>query len=345
MSTKGRSSERGMAALMVTTILLLVITLIIVGFSQVSRRNQRDTLDRQLSSQALYAAESGVNAAGAIIRNNVANAQPVLEKTVCEGDVNYPDIKLSGDEVKVTCLLVEPEVPDLVFDGVSENNSTVIAVTPVTGTIQRVFITWRPSGSTPNANSGCPAVSDALTSNLPVRASWQCGHGILRLDMSGVPSGAESQQAKTVFLYPHWQNATVDTSNAPVINASDPSGGLVKAHCSDNGDPKCMATIFFSSPVSQYYINARSLYKNSNLLVDGADASGTTQTYKSQVKLDVTAKAVDVLKRIQVRIPVEEKKTSSIPAYGIETSESLCKRFSVSAGKYYADPVAGCPLP
>lgn len=346
MSITGRNSERGMAALMVTTILMLVISLIIVGFSQVARRNQRDTLDRQLSSQALYAAESGVNAATAVIRSRAALQQPVLAKTLCEPDTNYPDVKLSGDDVKVTCLLIEPNVPDMVYDDVSENVSSVIPITPVSGTVTSATITWRPSNGASNTNAGCPNIATP-SYTLPVRSSWNCGHGILRLDMTPLPTGPETQQAKTVFLYPHAQATTVDAGNATSVSSSEPPlGGLVAVRCSDtNNDPKCMVKINFTSPVTQYYINARSIYKNSRLVVDGVDATGTSQSFTGQVMVDVTAKAVDVLKRVQVRIPVEEKRTSSIPAYGIETSESLCKRFSTAAGYYYADPVAGCPLP
>jgi Tfp pilus assembly protein PilX len=53
--------QAGMVAIMVTMILMIVISLIVVGFAQISRRNQRQALDRQLSTQAFYAAETGVN--------------------------------------------------------------------------------------------------------------------------------------------------------------------------------------------------------------------------------------------------------------------------------------------
>jgi len=54
-------NQSGMVSIMVTMILMIVMSLIVVGFAQVSRRNQRVALDRQLSTQAFYAAESGVN--------------------------------------------------------------------------------------------------------------------------------------------------------------------------------------------------------------------------------------------------------------------------------------------
>src|ERR1700761_8288581 len=58
-----RRDEQGMVSILVTMIMVIVISLIVIGFAEVSRRNQREALDNQLSTQAYYAAESGVNAA------------------------------------------------------------------------------------------------------------------------------------------------------------------------------------------------------------------------------------------------------------------------------------------
>ena len=53
--------ERGVVSIMVSIVLMAVMTLIVLGFSEIARRDQRQTLDRQLSNQAFYAAEIGVN--------------------------------------------------------------------------------------------------------------------------------------------------------------------------------------------------------------------------------------------------------------------------------------------
>lgn len=44
---------------MITIVMMVVISLIVVGFTQVANRNRRQSLDRQLSTQAFYVAESG----------------------------------------------------------------------------------------------------------------------------------------------------------------------------------------------------------------------------------------------------------------------------------------------
>ena len=65
MPKRLKQSESGIVSLMMTLVIMLVISLIVIGIAQLSRREQRQALDNQLSTQAFYAAESGVNDAQA----------------------------------------------------------------------------------------------------------------------------------------------------------------------------------------------------------------------------------------------------------------------------------------
>ena len=47
-----RAKQRGMASIIITMITMVIITLIVLGFATLSRREQRQSLDRQLSTQA-----------------------------------------------------------------------------------------------------------------------------------------------------------------------------------------------------------------------------------------------------------------------------------------------------
>lgn len=111
-----RHDQRGMVSFTVTLVMILVISLIVIGFAQISRRNQREMLDRQLSTQAFYAAESGVNAAAAVVRKN---PETVVSKTDCnttQGSSVYTQaspVLNDNPNVRYTCLLVDPLVPDL----------------------------------------------------------------------------------------------------------------------------------------------------------------------------------------------------------------------------------------
>ncbi len=46
------SDERGLAAVVVTVFVMIILSLVVLAFSQVARREQRQALDRQLSTQA-----------------------------------------------------------------------------------------------------------------------------------------------------------------------------------------------------------------------------------------------------------------------------------------------------
>src|SRR5260370_15103164 len=87
--TKKRQAEAGIVSIMVTMITMIVISLIVLGFADIARNEQRNSLDDQLSTQAYYAAESGVNDARAVMEAMVAAGNPVLSKNICPDDPNY----------------------------------------------------------------------------------------------------------------------------------------------------------------------------------------------------------------------------------------------------------------
>ncbi len=71
-------NQSGIVAFTVTLIMIIVIAMITIAMAQISRREQRQVLDKELSSQAYYAAESGINdTKNAIINHgfNVSNDQ------------------------------------------------------------------------------------------------------------------------------------------------------------------------------------------------------------------------------------------------------------------------------
>lgn len=329
-----RLGQQGMASFMVTSVLILVISLIAIGVAQVARKNQQETLNRQLSSQAYYAAESGVNKTVSIIRDRLSAGGQPADKTSCDtNNTEYPPIQLDGTSVEVTCVLVTMESKDLYYSAVTENEPLVIPLeTSGMAPFTDITLTWRPKsgGATPTSTCGTTGYT------LPERNSWACGHGMLRTDLTDMTALQAGRTAMSTFFYPHRN----DSSTPPTVAYS--GGGLVEGRCTDTGDgPKCTAKITgLSSTV--YYLSARSIYKDSSLQITGRDANNSDVRFKGQAIVDVTAKAQDVLRRIQARVPLESRTASTIPAAAIETSGSLCKRFSVSPSYYRPDPSVPC---
>ena len=315
-------TERGVASLMVTTVLILVIGLIIVGFSQVTRRNQRETLDRQLSTQAFYAAETAVNSVQAYIKSLPAGSS-VTSKTNCGSSAPYNEAYNFPDgNASVTCLLVSGATGEMYYPKV---NGTEPTIAPVIASepISRIVLTWSRTDST-------GTLSDCSSDSLTQAPNWTCTHGVLRADVVNTNPGSYasniSSPAMAVFLRPNTGSgsSSVGYSTGPVG-----SGGFVPIdNCTAD---RCQATITgLSSP--QYTLRLLSLYKDSSVTIEAYNAGGTKLQLFGQVLVDATGKAANVLRRIQVRLPAAGQPASNVPLYGIETNDSICKRYVVAPG-------------
>src|SRR5690349_5561347 len=91
---RSASRQSGMASIVITMVTMVVISLIVIGFATISRREQRQSLDQLLSSQAFYAAESGIEDATAIIKSTLASGSTPTNKSDCTTNdpsgTNYP---------------------------------------------------------------------------------------------------------------------------------------------------------------------------------------------------------------------------------------------------------------
>ncbi len=347
------SSQAGMVAIMTTMILMIVISLIVLGFAQVSRRNERQALDRQLSTQAFYAAETGVNDAAEVLKAAIDAGTPLEDKSTCTSTSGVgfygaldPDID-DVNNVEYTCLLVDTTPPSLVYSSVG-NTGTVIPITAASGNIASLKLTWMSKDGTSTPANNCP--TSAAAGTLPAASSWgTCGYGLLRFDLvptAGSTHTLSSLQAATMttFLVP-LRPAQPDTD---VINYS--TGGANNRFGVSCDNTNCNFTINFPAPSNEYYLRVRSIYKNVSLQVEAYTAinggGSLVSLSGTQALVDATGKAEDVLRRIQVRVPLAGSSTNLLSDYAIQSNEALCKRFSVMDGLFNnnADDVGGATL-
>ena len=100
--------QEGLISITVAIVFIMIISLIVLGFSQVSRRNARQALDRQLSSQAYYAAESGINDVVYDVSKKLEAGQEISPQNNCSGTYTKDGGKIKGIAgVKYTCLKVK----------------------------------------------------------------------------------------------------------------------------------------------------------------------------------------------------------------------------------------------
>jgi hypothetical protein len=148
----------------------------------------------------------------------------------------------------------------------------------------------------------------------------------------------------TTFLYPvSGAASSVMSYTAGSITGNNAvKCGVISAP----SKPKsCTATI--NTPViigygKSYALRVMSIYGSADVTVLANNAFGQVNLVDQQILIDSTAKAQDVLRRVQVRTSV----TGTAPDFGViaggDGSGGVCKRYAISAGSVI-DPTGSYP--
>lgn len=235
-----RNQQEGFASIVIALVLILVLSLITVGFAQLMQREQRSALDKQLSNQAFYAAETGLNDAAKALNagydlgkktctplsqaDATASSLTTLEK---QGATYLTDSVVEGSSSHTatgssySCLLIDVAPLSLEYGQLPGNNggsstgsSTAVEITGVnasdektTTLIDTLVISWNehnPSGPTfasdPSHSFGRGDPSFGDT--------WPATTGVLRIALTPLVSGGLSrdyftQNTLNAFLYPN----------------------------------------------------------------------------------------------------------------------------------------------
>ena len=356
-------NQSGIVSMMVAIVLMAVMTLIVLGFAELSRNDQRQTLDRQLSSQAFYAAETGVNDAQHVIETALNNGQLLAPRQRCQGnDVyvpNYGTSNVLSRGVDYTCLLVDTTPNSLLYTLYPGDTAKVFPIESASSQpIHSIKLQWTPSvnaSSTPR--NSCPTGSSYT--QLPPVAGWGCGYGVLRVDL--VPINARNVTTAdrnsllantfTAFFVPTTSGST--STNTP-FNGNNLYGGvsnqgsIVGAGCQNTKSGQCTMIINIQpTNSSTFYMRLSTMYLDTSVSIfayTGTSGSGSQLNLKdAQALVDATGQAQDVLRRIQVRIPISNN-GGLRSDYAIQTTNSICKEFTTYPG-FAQDASGQCPLP
>jgi hypothetical protein len=324
------SSEEGFASLVIAIVIVLVLSLITVGFAELMRHEERAALDKQLSSQAYYAAESGINDATKAINNGFKSS-----KTSCGPNASVPD--LADNTVKFTdgsnptnasypCLLINPTPPNLHYDPIATTLSrtaefTAIDSTDAPAAVTSIKISWQDSGSNQNFAPNCTSFKS--TANWPYI-------GILRMQLVPIVSGSLDRanltdNAFTAFLCPNSGSLSSTANYSGSIGPTN-AGIIMYGNCSTSAVPlNCNATITgFPANQSTFFLNLQSLYSATAVTVTAYNGGTVLRLKGAQTLVDSTGKAQDVLRRVQVRV-------SSNNGYDIPDGShaDICKQFDL----------------
>lgn len=336
--SKIQSNQEGIIAITVTLMIMLVLTLITTGFAQMARREQREALDRQLATQALYAAESGINDGQRIINDPSTPAN--YEKSSCAPEVGQPSSQLDT-EISYSCLLIKQKLPNLIFETVRIDKSTVTTAIPESAAghdFTKLVIAWQNSGES-NANT--------VRSNnnfVPANQWTNQEVGVLRIDLVPIIDTGSPQTATTLrngtftaFLRPKLNFATGDGVVSYTASSSD-QGKIVNANCTSAVARKCQV-IVTGLAGSNYFLRMKGIYNPVNAFIcAGSDVStGCDENITlndTQSEIDATGRANDVLKRLKVRVnkTPDYNGVHNRPEFSVDSSDSICKLYSLWPG-------------
>jgi len=342
-----KSTERGMVSILVTMIMMIVITLIIIGISQVTRSNRREQLDQQLSTQAYYAAESGLNQAVEFFAANPTAKINTLNSPggnctsfINSGGASGLGLPTNGNvldsttNISYTCLMVNSTPATLQKAPLTQDSNTIWHVQESTGAaFTELRFQWSPNGDSLFTGPTNTCLSTSATV-FPAYANWKCAFGILRVDLvstSGTVAGTTLENvAKTLYLVPTFTASGVTTGTVQAVSSPATNAGqVVYVKCTST---LCDVRLSPWAGSGDYYARLSVIYQDSDTVtLSGANASGSAKFSSGQAVIDVTGKAQDQLRRLQARIPLNVS-TTPAPYFALQSTYDLCKELNVAAG-------------
>ncbi|MCW1907953.1 MAG: pilus assembly PilX N-terminal domain-containing protein [Candidatus Saccharibacteria bacterium] len=319
--------QSGIAAIMVSLVIMAVVTMIVLAFSQLVRREQRQAFDRQLNTQAYYAAESAINRIYDVLYNNPGAVDGSYKDNECTTPVSPPPTDLgvvldAAAKVEATCIKIDDSVPELNYNPVDGSPKVVPIRTEGNVNITSMTFEWKDAGGA--VACGNAPVAMTLPSS---SAGWHCAAGMLRVDvvpLDDLTRNGLQNDVFTAFLYPTNNAGGATTTNVGSATGAN-LGSKIMTRC--NGANGCTMTITGLSPTPAYAVRFRTIYGSSDLTI--TVNGGAANIIGAQAIIDVTGKAQDVLRRIQVRVPLTQA-ASDAPAYALFGGDGICKRYGIS---------------
>jgi Tfp pilus assembly protein PilX len=365
-ASRRQLDEHGFASIVIALVLIVILGLLTVGFAQLARREQQDALSKQLATQAYYAAESGINDAAKDLHTgdiNTADSSTTQCMTGPSGPSgttrSLPSTALSAnsnidssDGVSYSCLLVNPTPSSLVWDNTPPGAGQYLAfsITNPLVSLANLTIQW---GSHDGHNTYPTSGTYGLNSAFPSLATWNtAGYPpVLQFSLVSTNSGGAVSrvgligQTFNTYLYPASDHGTypLNAENSSVVaqDLTNPTkqGQIVSGNCgnvSPHNPYPCSVTISGSGATglggTSFLLHFLDFYDASDVYITGTDTAGNPVDFIGQVQVDVTGKAQNVLKRLQVRLNADGTNGTIgndilRPDYSLQAG-NICKRLA-----------------
>ncbi len=338
-----KNSQSGVVSILVSVIIMIILTLIAVGFAQLMRREQRQALDRQLSAQAFYAAETAINDA----TQAFANGEITGDFNSCQQDTGGPLSQRVLDEVldvEYTCVTLDYTIESIEYDSLGINETKQTQLNPVDDdgnikSLKSINFQWESAYGN--------LTSDFINNSNPLfpvpGADWPGGRpGLIRLEIIPLFGGGADRVnrdilldsnnkfgRKVFFLLP-----SSDGSGITTINWNDGSainGSVYGGNCKSDELTRikdCAITIDNLPASSSFVTRITSIYRTSSVSISGTNSVGDTAYFDgAQIVIDATGKASDVLRRVRANISLIDD--YPVPDFAIQSFDGLCKQLVI----------------
>ena len=342
---KHKLNQNGLVTIVSIILIVLIITVITLSLATLIRRELRQSIDEQLSSQALYAAESGINdAIKKISDGTITGSVTGCDQTSPEGVFSNQTIS-SDENVRYTCILVNQTPPVISTDIQKETVKSYPIISSTGQTVSSLTFTWKSldSAFTPNI-AGC----DRFDFNRCLRAynTWGNRLPLLRVRLLPYPSSdfTSSINPIDVIAYPGPRSGVSDSTLTLTPNGLRQK--MLFATCSST-NKNCTVSISGLGSggdlSGRYYLQIYSYYGSTNIKINGKDQLGGEIKFSgAQAEIDATGVAQDVLRRMKVYVTLNQ--TSALPNFTLGVGDKLCKRFTTNAsGTADGSDAINCP--
>ena len=339
MATKTRLKplgDNGMVSIIVTMIMIIVMTLVVLAMSRNSITEQRQALDRQLSDQAFYNAESGINDWANYLSRNAGSPNIPNQKSRCDNtEIPTPPSPLPSQQIgpdatnTYSCILYDKAPDSIIFSNLDPSDGKTMPITPNIN-LQRLVFSWT-STNVQTTTTGCNLTSGGL---LPTSLPTNCNVGGLKVDLVDQSSLSRTNLTNNSFisyLLPNFSSTPAPPSTILL------SAGRGTANQGLKGIARCVNNVGCSITVNigglpannTLFLHIKSLYLANNVTITGFRNDGAPVRFlNGQILIDATGKANDVLRRVQVRVGAQNQYEPT--DFSLRTVDAICKLITVN---------------
>lgn len=316
------NNQSGQAAIMFAVIMSIILCLLSIGFATLSRNDQLQTLDKTLSFQATYAAETAINTIQQAYQANPNFQQNSNCSNDTQSSLNTALSKAFTDNnssalVKITCLIWTDQLLSLQNSSLS-GIPWLVPIIPSAGVITRLEIKWQPITAPGNLNLNNHSTSQLTLNN-----------GNLPTIRIAAAESGDISNAGIIYINP----ASVSNPTASIAAGINNTGTITNAQCGNSKPWQCIVYLnlnqFTHGSWTSGWLSITSLNGSSSVTVSAFDQSGNSVVLEgAQVKVDATAESQDVIKRL-IAYPAISKSTWQ-PGFAA-SADYLCKNYAVGS--------------